>query len=250
MQNIGIYKIENIINGNFYIGSSIQLIRRFKTHKERLIKNKHGNIILQRSWNKHGEKAFVFTIIEYCSKENIIEREQYYLDFLKPYYNIAPIAYSSAGIIRRQETKDKIKNTLLGRIMPEETKLKISEAKKGINLSETTRKKMSENQKGKNNSMIKSGVSFDKQIEAMKKANTGKKRNKLIGEKIGKKLSKPILQYDLNNNFIKEWEGASQLEKILGFNNSLINRVCSGKINLQGFVSKTAYGYKWKFKEL
>jgi group I intron endonuclease len=248
MQDIGIYKIENIINGKIYIGSSTQLIRRFKTHKERLLKNKHANIILQRSWNKYDEKAFIFTIIEYCTKENIVEREQYYLDSLKPYYNIAPIAYSSSGIIRRQETKDKIRQTLLGRIMSEETKLKISEAKKGINLSEITKRKMSENQKGKNNSMIKSGIGFDKQIEAMKKANTGKKRDKLIGEKIGQKLSKPVLQYDLQDNFIKEWEGASQVEKILGFNNSLINRVCSGKINSQGFVSKTAYNYKWKFK--
>jgi len=82
----------------------------------------------------------------------------------------------------------------------------------------------------------------------MKKANTGKKRDKSVGEKIAKKLSKSVLQFDLNNNFIKEWQSASQIEKELGFANNLINRVCSGKKNSQGNVAKTAYGYKWKFK--
>ena len=54
----GIYKITNIIKGNFYIGSSINVEKRMYEHKRMLRKNKHTNIHLQRSWNKYGEKDF------------------------------------------------------------------------------------------------------------------------------------------------------------------------------------------------
>lgn len=56
-----------------------------------------------------------------------------------------------------------------------------------------------------------------------------------------RKLCKPILQYDLDDNFIKEWESAMEIERSLGFNNSQINKCC------KGFYEK-AHGYKWNFK--
>ena len=51
---------------------------------------------------------------------------------------------------------------------------------------------------------------------------------------------KPILQYDLNGNFIKEWESSSIVKLHLGITNH-IAACCKGK-------RKTAGGYKWKYK--
>lgn len=76
----GIYKIENLINGKIYIGSSINMESRFKSHFGALRGNRHHNIYLQRSFNKHGEDNFDFEVIEQCDKGIMLEREQYYID--------------------------------------------------------------------------------------------------------------------------------------------------------------------------
>lgn len=88
MVKSGVYKITNEITGKFYIGSSIDIDRRFLDHKRDLNNKTHVNIILQRSWDKHGEKAFSNTILEECSPSKCLEREQYYLDTLQPYKSI------------------------------------------------------------------------------------------------------------------------------------------------------------------
>lgn len=60
-------------------------------------------------------------------------------------------------------------------------------------------------------------------------------------ERQGLGHSKPIEQYDLEGNFIKEWDSAAQIERDLGFNHSNISKCCLGRYNV-------AYNYKWKFK--
>ena len=49
----GIYKITNIINNKFYIGSAVDLKEREYEHFRRLFKNNHCNILLQNSFNKY-----------------------------------------------------------------------------------------------------------------------------------------------------------------------------------------------------
>jgi hypothetical protein len=88
---IGIYKIVNQINGNFYVGSSKNIRRRWKEHLQKLKSNNHQNILLQRSWNKYGENNFRFEIIEECKLEHLLERENFYLN-QNPKYNIVKIA--------------------------------------------------------------------------------------------------------------------------------------------------------------
>lgn len=56
--------------------------------------------------------------------------------------------------------------------------------------------------------------------------------------------SKPVLQFDLNNNFIQEWECARQVERELGISFKYISRCCKGE-----YGRKTAGGYIWKFKD-
>ena len=60
-------------------------------------------------------------------------------------------------------------------------------------------------------------------------------------ERAAKKLSKVVLQFDLNDNFIKEYQSAHQVERELGFTFQYISACCNGKF-------KTAYGFKWKYK--
>lgn len=59
-----IYKIINTTNGKFYVGSTTNTRERFRVHRKRLRKNRHHCPHLQAAWNKYGEQAFVFTVIE------------------------------------------------------------------------------------------------------------------------------------------------------------------------------------------
>ena len=79
MIKIGIYSIYCTKNGKVYIGSSTDIFVRWNGHKCNLRLNKHGNRYLQNAWNKYEEESFVFSIVEECSKDILIEREQFYL---------------------------------------------------------------------------------------------------------------------------------------------------------------------------
>lgn len=59
-----IYKIINTTNGKFYVGSTTDTRERFRVHRKRLRNNKHHATHLQAAWNKYGEDAFVFHIVE------------------------------------------------------------------------------------------------------------------------------------------------------------------------------------------
>jgi len=66
---------------------------------------KKNNSIIYRSLVKHGYSSFSLEILEYCEPKNCIEREQYYLDLLKPEYNILKNAGSSLGFKHSEESK-------------------------------------------------------------------------------------------------------------------------------------------------
>ena len=76
---IGIYCIENTINGKKYIGLSRNIKQRWNEHRSKLRRGKHKNIYLQRAWKNYGEDAFKFYIIETCDSNMLSEREQYYI---------------------------------------------------------------------------------------------------------------------------------------------------------------------------
>ncbi len=130
----GIYKIVNLINNKFYVGSAVSLLNRYHTHKNSFVKNKHNNQHLQNSINKYGIDNFKFEVIEICNKEELLIKEQYYIDKLKPNYNICLIAGNSLGVKRSKEYKEnqrKIQTGLKHIPHSEETKRKISESNKG-----------------------------------------------------------------------------------------------------------------------
>lgn len=61
-------------------------------------------------------------------------------------------------------------------------------------------------------------------------------------ERTAEKLSKPVLQFDLLGNFIREWPSATKVEEELGINHSNISRCCLG-------YRSSAGGFVWQFKE-
>lgn len=84
----GIYRIQNIRTGDFYIGSTKDFSKRMVLHYNLLRRKKHHNARLQNSFNKHGESVFIFGIVEICEPEVALERESYYFQLWKPKYNI------------------------------------------------------------------------------------------------------------------------------------------------------------------
>ena len=63
----GIYQILNKLNNKIYVGSAVNLSNRWSTHKCKLKQNKHGSPILQNAWNKYGEDAFKFEVLEHVT---------------------------------------------------------------------------------------------------------------------------------------------------------------------------------------
>lgn len=84
----GIYQILNTTTGDFYIGSTKDLIKRQKQHFSSLRKNTNHSKILQRAWNKYGEINFMFKILATCPEQYLFKLEQWFVDNLKPKYNI------------------------------------------------------------------------------------------------------------------------------------------------------------------
>lgn len=130
----GVYLIKNVLNEHCYVGSTSAqrgVNRRINDHINALEKGTHHSPILQRAWNKYGKQTFEVEVLEECPPELCLAREQYYLDTLKPYYNIYKIAGSPRGRIVSDETKTKISMALIGRNLSKEHKEKISSSLKG-----------------------------------------------------------------------------------------------------------------------
>lgn len=146
-KEIGIYKITNLKNGKVYIGQTKERFqRRYWFHRWVLNSNKHSNSHLQRSWNKHGAESFEFSVVEVLKKEQINEREIYWISFYREdgiCYNIqdggqftdlhrymTPEMRRHIGRLNRER--------LLGSRLSEETKLKMSKARRGRYVKRTT----------------------------------------------------------------------------------------------------------------
>ncbi len=133
----GIYKILNTKNGKCYIGSAVYLISRLNTHKSNLRNKKHPSKHLQASWNKYGGWFFEFIILERCEKDKLAEREQFYIDTLKPEYNKRLKVETNVGIKFGKQTVEHIEKRMLkvrGGKHSEEAKLNNSNAQKGKKL--------------------------------------------------------------------------------------------------------------------
>lgn len=143
----GIYRITCTSTGKIYIGSAINLQSRWRVHKHGLRQNKHHSITLQRAWNKYGEQAFTFEVLELVLPPFLIEQEQHWLDTFQPFdptigYNIDRVAGSRYGSTVSPETRERLRQINLGKKHSEETKRKQAEASAKRTQSEATREKV------------------------------------------------------------------------------------------------------------
>jgi group I intron endonuclease len=86
-----IYLIRNTKNNGGYLGSSKNFLKRKRRHLRDLRLGVHHSIYLQRSYEKHGEACFVFEILEECGESDLFSRERFWMDRLKPKYNVGAV---------------------------------------------------------------------------------------------------------------------------------------------------------------
>lgn len=145
----GIYIILNCKTGKFYIGSAINLRRRFQKHKLELQNGNHHCSYLQNAWKKYGEKSFQFYCIEFCIPDLLLNKEQKWINKYwkhKNLYNLCRYAGSRKGQKFPEETLKKMslaKKGKPGRKITEKEKIKISNSLKGHTVTNETREKMS-----------------------------------------------------------------------------------------------------------
>ena len=218
----GIYMIENVINGKKYIGSAVNINKRWYQHRYTLNRKIHDNSYLQNAWNKYGEENFEFIILEETEYSNLIDREQFYIDsydVIKFGYNLAPTDGNTLGFKFTEESRLKMSLKKKGKPstrknykMSEETKKKISEAnkisQKGRKHSEETKGKMSEKRKG------------SKMSKESKKKLSDFRKGKILSEETKKKISLT----KMNNKHALGMTHTIETKKKIGFANKRKNR--------------------------
>jgi group I intron endonuclease len=154
----GIYKIINVVNNKFYVGSAVDLKRRKTRHFSELRTGKHNNRHLQAAWQKYGEQSFVFVVVEELSPDaDLLAAENVWLKAHvgQPYcYNLgvdatapmlgvggeasptwgykhtpeslARIGKASKARVQSDEEKAKRRATMRGKPQPTEVRAKIS----------------------------------------------------------------------------------------------------------------------------
>lgn len=131
----GVYMWTNMVNGKIYVGSSVDLSKRLRNYFNiSYLSDLKDIMIIYKALLAHGFDNFKLEILEYCNSSQLIEREQYYIDLLKPEYNILKVARSSLGVKRSIETKAKIRAGALSR--SEEALAKNREHLKKLNASQ------------------------------------------------------------------------------------------------------------------
>lgn len=230
----GVYTITNLINNKIYIGFAKNINKRWIRHKDDLNNNIHHCVHLQDSWNKYGKNQFLFEVLIECEERFLASEEHYWATLLNVHnenygYNTRPT-----------HPYGKINQT-------EETKKKISISNFGKRRTDLERKNMSEKAKLKKdkgyvpwNKDSKGGI-VSEEVK-LKIKHTMLAKHLKTNNGVGVLKRRPVLQYDLNNNFIKEWESLTEASLYFSGNTcSGINRVCNNK-------QRKAYNNYWKWK--
>lgn len=193
---IGIYIITNEVNNKVYVGQvgkgKNTIFGRLKTHYRKLINKKYidnnGKYThLQCAWNKYGEENFTFDILEECTKEELDDKEKYWINYYEsdnPLYGYNKTKGGSTEI-PNEEIRKKLSNSLIGKPKSEEHKQNmrkpkseehrnnISKGKKGISMSEEAKQKISDANKGKE-SAFKGKKHTEESLQKMSNALKGK----------------------------------------------------------------------------
>ena len=125
----GIYKIENLVNGKSYIGQSVDIFRRWKDHSNFWEAKKNWSAI-KHALHKHCLENFTFTILEECLKEDLNDREIYWIKKLNtqsPHgYNMT--AGGGGSLNASKQTRAKMSKAKKGKKLTKEHVEKVIDA--------------------------------------------------------------------------------------------------------------------------
>lgn len=237
MKLVGIYKITSP-SGRIYIGQSIDIRRRFRYYKNLKCKEQPK---LYNSLLKYGVNAHKFEIIELCSVKYLNNVERYYqkkYDCVNSGLNMMYVRNDHFSGGHSEETKQKLREHFKGKPIPEQTRQALILSNKTRVLSEESLNKIRNAFKGKKHSK--------ETIEAQRIRQTGSKRSEETKQKMSDSNpnKKPVIQYDLQMNYIAEYPSITQANKDLGvyYRATAISQCLGGG-------QKTAYGYIWRYKK-
>lgn len=209
-----IYLIKNQHGKIVYIGQQIGT--------KPLTEYKGSGLVLNRAYKKYGEDKFTREIIEYCDKDILNIREQYYISFYNtkfPHgYNLTDGGEGMKGYKYTSNQCNNISQAKQGQKYPKEHGEKIKQAKLGKKRDQETKDKISKTKASKYN------IQPDLTLKGTHKSNS----------------QKCIFQYDLENNILNEYQSAQEAGRCLGKSGNSIADCASGR-------QKTAYGFKWKY---
>ena len=220
---IGIYKIENKVNGKVYVGQSVNIETRWKNHRCELNRGTHYNDYLQRSWNKYGSNNFDFVVIEECSKDDLDDRETYWID----YYNSCDFLHgynSQLGGAGDLMYKPVLQFDLSGNFIKEWKSARDAAITLGIS------------QKGIYWCCVKKYKNSSLFIWIYKDEYTGEDSLKWYLEN---QKQKNINQFDLYGKYIKTWKSHTEIKKELGYS---VNGCTSHK-------RMSSHGYIWLYTD-
>lgn len=194
--NTGIYKITNTKNNHCYIGSAINLNRRWIGHRYNLNAQKHHSKYFQNAWIKYGRDSFTFEVLLYCDKKNLLFFEQRAIDFYKPEYNMCPTAGSSLGRKLTEEHKAKIAKASLGRKHSEKAKALMSKNRSGKDIPAEARARQAEALRGRS-----TGPATQERKNAISNALKGHKLSQETKDKIAAKAKARNMSGENNPNY-------------------------------------------------
>ena len=229
-----IYRIDNLENGKFYIGQTIQTLQKRWNDHVSDTNNLSDDMVIHLAMRKYGVNMFTMEPIHTVEcetktelKNQLNELEIDTIEQLEPEYNVAKGGLGHTGVIVRFFGAD---NHFYGKKHTEETRQRISEANKGKflgkKLSEETKRKMSECKKG-NKHPVKNNPEF--RLRAIQHIQSLIQSNK-----------KRVSQFTDDDIFIREFESVKQAAESINLAPSSVTICLKGR-------SKTAGGFKWKY---
>lgn len=234
----GIYMFTNKLTNDIYIGQSINLANRFKNYFNLSYLKHKDSLVISRALIKYGLSNFSITILEYCEIPDLVTREQYYFDILKPKYNTLKIAGSSLNHKHTEETKNKISTSLKGIYVKEKSALF------GRTASNETKTLMSIKKLKENNHLF-GKTHKESTIELMKQKAIGRTHTEETKSKMSSVRGNPIYIYEKCSSegfkLIGSFISARRAGKFLNISGSTIIRYRnSGEIykNRYKFSSK------------
>lgn len=169
--------------------------------------------MLQRVYNKYGENSLRFGVLEeVLDFRDLIIREQYYIDLLKPAYNIVPKAGSRLGMRHSAESIKKISENN-ARFWAGKKMIDYGYIREGVSHTEESKKKMS---------------------------LYARNRTKEHLLRLAQSFGKPVNQYNVDATLVGTYQSINEAARQTGLDNSKICMVCRGKRKKHG-------GFIWSY---